>query len=283
MTTSATTLLIQSAIHGELRVPLAGAMAVGRALSADVVLGDASLAGMHFRLGTVGGVVVEAVGGELVFEDGQRLAPGQSRTLSKTTGFHAGTVPMQLEMPGVVRASAPKTGRLHLLIATATVALIASAAMAITNVAASPAQQAAATPNIVSKAKVAQESLLPLILAELRARNLDAIQIEQTVEGSYKATGAIDHAAQTLWQEVKHWSDSAFAGQAVLVDAVSVGSKMPVLSVQSAWLGDAPYIIDGGGQKLFSGAVIADGWTIEGIEAGKIRVRRQAQHVVIRF
>ena len=51
----------------------------------------------------------------------------------------------------------------------------------------------------------------------------------------------------------------------------------------AVWAGASPYVVDDHGDKLFIGAAIGGGWTIQAIQAGNVVVQNGQQKVAIRY
>lgn len=284
-------LVVDSPVHGTIRFPLrAGVTTVGSALTSDLVLGDPSIAGTHFRIHAGAPLRLEAVDQPVAFGQADLAAPGSTRPLLQATAFLVGSVPMRIEVapalplpaePVAKPAANPAWHRIAAGIAL--LALAGSAAYAFTGRAPVPAEALAAAARPVPGLEHPAPLTLAALQAHLDERQLGLVRVEVLPDGSYRATGAVSPAEAPAWREVARWFDDEAGGMAVLVDKVAVANAAPPLAVQSAWLGPRPYVIDGSGQKLFTGAVLANGWVIEGIEAGRVTMHRQGQRLAVRF
>lgn len=282
------TLRIDSPIHGRIELPLAcGSISVGRDLASDLVLADSTIAGLHFKLHVGAKVSLEAFSPIILVPDGDML-PGQLRVLDADTAFKAGNVPVHIQLAThpMLQPSQPASGRSRLRYKLAAAAMvlvcIGSATLAF-------AGRDAARDQPVPAPKQAQQVSMPAPLAraaiqsQLDERQLGSVRIEELTDGSYRATGTVTPHEAPSWRAVAQWLDATQGGRVILVDKVVVASPGPQLSVQAAWIGERPYVIDGSGQKLFIGAVLADGWAIEGIEAGRVTLKRQGRSMAVRF
>lgn len=279
------TLIVASAVHGAIRMALPPQMSIGRAVSSDLVLADPSIAATHMRFVTGTTVDIEAVESPILFDDGQSLAPGQVRTVDLSCSFQAGTVAMSLEMPRLILVAGPTPSRNAkgwIVLAVLAVVSAGSAAYAMTNHAA-PALPAVVASDTLHKAGRDTAEVRRAILGGLESRHLPTISLEALADGSHRASGTIAPHEAVAWHDAKLWVDATFGGSVVLIDTVAIAAKAPPLSIQSAWLGDVPYVIEGSGEKLFTGAMLADGWVIDGIEAGRVLLKRQNQRIVVRF
>lgn len=280
------TLVVESPIHGTIFLPLrAGCTSIGSALSADLVLGDPTIAGVHFRLHAGRVLTLEAVDAPVAFGDTDAQTPGGARALLCTTEFRAGGVLMRVEVtPRTVPAPNPASNPVwhRSAVALAVLTIAGSAAFAFAGRAPSPAG-AAASAIPAPGLELSAPPTLAALQAKLEERGLGLVRVEVLQDGSYRAIGTVSPGEGPAWRDVTRWFDEAAGGRTVLVDQVAAVSVAPPLAIQSAWVGTRPYVIDGAGQKLFVGAVLANGWTIEGIEAGRVTVRRQAQRLAVRF
>ncbi len=84
------------------------------------------------------------------------------------------------------------------------------------------------------------------------------------------------------WREAQRWFDSGSGGQTVLVSRVTA-TAAPPLAIQAVWPGPHPYVIDGNGEKLFAGAMLHGGWTVDSIAADHVLIRRGSQTLAVRF
>lgn len=280
------TLVVESPVHGTIRLPLkAGTTSVGSALSSDLILGDPSIAGTHFRLHAGAALTLEAVNQPVTFGDADAATPGSTRALLQTTEFRAGSVRMQVEMARrapPVPTPAANPVRHRIAAGLGLLALAGSAAYAFAGRDPSPSVAAAARLSAPGFELPAPPSL-DALQAQLDERQLALVRFEALPDGSYRASGTVAPGEGPAWRDVTRWFDEAAGGRTVLIDKVAVASAAPPFAVQSAWVGAQPYVIDGAGQKLFVGAVLANGWAIEAIEAGRVTVRRQGQRLAVRF
>lgn len=113
----------------------------------------------------------------------------------------------------------------------------------------------------------------------LLALTLDSVVV--TVEsGMVIAKGTIISSSREDWNATQVWFDQSFGQKTVLQSQVAeteVNAAKSPISIQSIWAGKIPYLIDGSGEKLFEGAILKDGWVIEKIEEGKVRLRRNQE------
>lgn len=287
-------LLIESPLHGQVQVPLRQTFTVGSSIESDIVLADVALAPSHLRLGTDDtlDIWLEALEGDILLDEGKCLSPGMSLVLRRTTHFSVGKVPFRVELSGIEEMPAPVLKRRSRISTTSAILLagICGFCAFATTEGSSVSAHALSLGMLSSKPVLTQAEQQiskplshPQVLAELHRLNLDAVTLDSLGDGALRATGTISETERPQWAEFKTWVDSQSSGKLVLVDAVANDGKLPKLAIQSAWLGDVPYIIDGSGDKLFVGANIGDGWTIGSIEPGRVNVSRARRHASIRF
>lgn len=277
-------LVVESAVHGRIRIPLApGTISIGRAISSDLVLGDPSVGGTHLRLHVGSTLSLEAVDQPLILTGTEVIVPGQTSVVAQAIEFRVGEVSMRLD------AVFPLVRKPHLhpawqRIAASAVLLAFAGSAAYAFAGRAPLPGTAAAPIAeVPREEAASPPDLAALQARLDQQHLGSIAIAALPDGSYRATGRVAPQEVAAWHDTTRWFDEGSAGHAVLIDKVTVAAAVPPLAIQSAWVGAQPYVIDGAGQKLFVGAVVADGWAIEGIEAGRVTVKRQGQHLAVTF
>ncbi|MGI4793820.1 MAG: SctD/MshK family protein [Janthinobacterium lividum] len=285
------TLIIQSSLHGKIRIPLGQTLVIGRSVASDIVVADASLASSHIRLDINDFPIIrlEALDADISFGNNGRLAAGDTCVLSKSTDFYAGEVAFNFELHGVVDDPPSVVTRNRLLPALLIALILGSAILSTTEgspLLSEATQTGAASPLSLSVDIEPRSSDLPMALranAELKHLELDGIALDSLSDGAMRASGALFEAQASRWADFKKWLDAQSSGKLVLVDTVTTGSKLPSLAIQSAWLGEAPYVIDGQGDKLFVGADIENGWIIQSIEPGRVNLRRGRQQMAVRF
>jgi hypothetical protein len=250
-------------------------------------LADPSIADIHFAVTVKSGAATfEPVGASIRFGDGLILVPGEKRTVRVSSDLEAGDVPLRVEMaervlPVVTAGASPNRSKRWAVAAMVAITVAGSAALAAVGRGEPSTPRLAVT--AVRRAEADPATGREGVAAQLVERALVTIRVETTPEGSIRASGTITPADVSKWQGLKRWADSTYGGSMLLVDEVVVAAKPVSLAIQSAWLGNTPYVIDGSGEKLFVGAAVADGWMIEGIESGTVRLKRQSQRVSVKF
>ena len=293
-----------------------GRHSVGSAVSSDIVLLDPMLAGAHFSVEVGADEVVVHAAEDMVRVDGTRravLAAGTAAACRRTTRFEAGGTVLVLRLP-VPAVAAPRRrvwlgagaavlGAVVLTAAFATAtdgaainplpvrpagaAVAGAAVLAASPSAGLPGAPPGALPGPATRSLPgpAADPAGPLreVRSRLGAAGLDTVVAVQASDGAIRLEGTVAPAREAALREVHRWFDGAFGGRSLLVSAVRVASERPPLAVQAAWSGANPYVIDGGGQKLFLGARLADDWVIEAITADMVRLQRGSRSLLVHF
>ena len=293
-------LTVEGGIHRQARAPLArGINRVGSTADCDIVVTDLDHDAPCFSLTVVDGAVVLEPLGLTVELQGRPLTPGRTRRCADGARFTCGGVAFRVETAST-GAEVAVTKRRSLgwsVPVTAVGVLLASLLIALAPSTAAPpapsrpaSDEAAASVPVdfhaapVPASRTSTATLLRDIGRRLAAANLDAITLAAQPDGAIEARGQIAPQQLQAWRDVGRWFDGvASAGRTVLVDQVRVGADAPPLTVQAVWPGRRPYLIDGNGDKLFVGAVLANGWTVDGIDATHVLVKRGGQVLAVRF
>ncbi|TGN74204.1 MULTISPECIES: EscD/YscD/HrpQ family type III secretion system periplasmic domain-containing protein [Bradyrhizobium] len=102
--------------------------------------------------------------------------------------------------------------------------------------------------------------------------------------GVVAADGTVTRASLTKWREVQERFDHDRKGAYVLVNAVAVKEeKSPTaISVEAVWRGSEPYVVIAG-QKYFVGAMLNNGWTVNGIDERRVLLSRNGRLVAVPY
>ncbi len=297
-----TTLRVASGPHAQACAPLRqGSTTVGSDAGNDVVLVDDLLAPFHFRLDRAGadmrlhameGPVL--LGGRIVAAEQSAPCRGEAtlqagNTIFQLPGFHLAGLHAVEAAPGGKSGAAVLTGLAAFAagVACTAIALIPLGLHAAVRwdsgvhppaVAAvvEPVRPAAAPP-------VAATGALEALRQRIASAGLGSVALTATADNSVEARGDIMPQQVAAWHETQRWFDGTFGSRAVLVNQVVAAADAPPLAIQAVWPGPHPYVIDGGGQKLFAGAALHGGWTVERIEADRVLIRRGGQTLAVRF
>lgn len=304
------TLVVEDGLHRAARAHLSlGSHHVGTAPDSDIVVTDLGPAGTRFALSIeASAITLHALAMPIVLAGGKALKPGRSKRCRGETRFRCGAVSFRIEAAAQSSATRPRSfrlawslpglvvaGTLAALLGVLTVSDTVSKADAPT-MSANPAGSVpvgsapsgvvpsapAPSPRQPATARRA-DALRPRLVAYLSQSGLDSIAVNAQPEGSIEAVGQIGPQQTAAWRQAGQWFDGEAAGQVVLVDRVRVAVEPPPLTIQAVWQGRRPYVVDGRGDKLFTGSVLANGWTVSGIKAGRVMLKRGDQILAVRF
>ncbi len=263
---------------------------VGLDTANDVVLADAMLAPVHFAIERHGQPHAEmrlhAVGGPLLIGE-LIVAIGGSVACGPRTAFQAGRTAFELDDPQPAGVRRPdrtlRTGGW----AAGSCLAVALVSVPLHSVIDAKAQAASASASSVPRARPRANPPVLATREDLRRRldeaGLSGITLAALQDASVEARGDIMPSQVPAWREVQRWFDARFGGGAVLVDLVAASAAAPPLAIQAVWSGPDPYIIDGAGQKLFPGALLRTGWTLDRVEPDRVIIRRGSQTLAVRF
>lgn len=295
-------LIVESGVHRFARsdVPM-GASLVGAGTENAIVVSDHS-APIGFRLERSGddGLILLAVDASLDMS-GKVLRSGQQQRCVKSLGFRSGGIEFRLQIPessarnsircsrarAISYAGAFAGGVISALGLTIAASLHASPVMKIPAVSfeTTGSIAAASTPEGLATAKGDDpaKTVLDGLRRQITAAGLDAISFDARSDGAIEASGKIRPNQNAAWREVGRWFDTAAKGRTVLVDNVQLSADAPSLQIQAVWSGRNPYVVDGSGEKLFIGSTLSSGWSIHGIDAKRVLIKRGEQIVAVRF
>jgi len=297
---TAPTLIVEGGVHREARASLkAGSNRAGAAPDNDIVLFDLGPARTSFALNYHdGSVVLHAVDAPVKLSGRKILSIGTSKRCTDGLRFTSGAIPFRLELPSskLNRAVRPVGSRLRSYLPVLAGGVLLTALLSVMgSLDAAPPVEAygissettasipAAAVHSASQSSQQLTATLQGLRQHLGASGLDAIALTSQPDGSIEARGQIMPQQETAWHEAGRWFDGAAGGRVVLVDQVRVSAKAPPLTVQAVWPGRSPYVINGSGDKLFVGTVLSSGWTISGIDAKHVLVKRGGQALAVRF
>lgn len=308
------TLIVEDGLHRAARAGLAlGRHHVGTAPDSDIVVTDLGPAGTRFALEVeASAITLHALATPITLPKGKTLRPGRSARCPGDLRFRCGAVSFRIEAPAAQRRttvtrsfglawSLPAlavAGILAALLSVLTLSNTTSKAEApplsgdVTGPVADSAQagtpvRSAAVPfetrQLTMPAAGRVNALRQRLADHLSHAGLVSISVEAQPEGSIEAVGQIAPHQTSAWREAGQWFDSEAAGQVVLVDRVRIAVEPPPLTIQAVWPGRRPYVVDGNGDKLFAGSVLANGWMVSGIETARVMLKRGDQVLAVRF
>ena len=278
---------------------LGEALVVGSSLDADLVLTDPGVCPRHLRAcrGRQG-VELEAIDGSAVV-NGQSLQPGQKARAKLPITVVIGAAKIELVWSKSWHSQfglLPLVGASALLVLIwllglslgtsgpgggAKIRLAAGASLSRSNV--SP-RAPSATGDIAVQSEDANAAASALD-SYLNSQNLAGINVKAGA-GRVTAAGSISPEQAGEWRSAQMWFDEHFGPKIMLESGVTASIPKAIkapITIQSAWLGGTPYIIDGDGNKYFEGAMLKDGWALEKIEDGKVRVVKNKLPLIVRY
>ncbi len=290
-------LIVDGGVHRAASTTLGdGRNRVGPTPDNDIVITDLDPAGTPFALDCADGIVtIHALRAPVDLGRGTILPPGRSRRCRIGARFTSGGVAFRLEPPSQgSRPARPVGPRLMWSLPAVAAGLLCTALLSAfaASTVGPPAEASDISRETTGSIPVDHGSSQPgqttaTVLRNLRqhlsSAGLDAIVLAVQPEGSIEARGQITPQQDAAWRETGRWFDGASGGRAVLVDQVSVVAEAPPLRIQAVWPGHNPYVVDGSGDKLFIGTILPSGWTISGIDARHVLMKRGAQVLAVRF
>lgn len=307
-------LIVEDGLHRAARARLStGRHHIGTAPDSDIVVTDLGPAGTRFALEVdASAITLHALATPIVLPRGKSLRPGRSARCGNDLRFRCGAVSFRIEAPAArLRVAGRRNASFAWSLPALAVAGILAALLSVltlsntTSKAEAPALSAdvtgpvpvgAQTAAVVPPASAPFLAKRPAGSADPRAdalkqrladylanAGLASIVVKVQPEGSIEAVGQIAPQQTGAWRQAGQWFDGEAAGQLVLVDRVRVAVEPPPLTIQAVWPGRRPYVVDGSGDKLFAGSVLANGWTVSGIETERVILKRGDQVLAVRF
>lgn len=85
------------------------------------------------------------------------------------------------------------------------------------------------------------------------------------------------------WQEIQIWFDKEYGSHQFLVSSAVPRNDpgRPVFRLQGVWLGDAPYVINSKGERLYPGAYLDGGWSLDEIHNDQIVLSRNGSEFIL--
>lgn len=261
----------------------AGAHRVGGDLENDVVVSDAALAAGHFEIEHGNGTVLRACSTVLRLADGSQLSEGGLMPVAGMCHFHMGGTEFRLAAAAPAGARSPRRLAAPAAAIAACVAavLVMSAPGAESNAALGQPPRTAA-PDVTTAPSATE--VAAALGDRLAGAGLAGLQPAVGTDGTVAVSGSVSPDQKTGWAEVRRWFDSRYGGRVMLVDRVGTTVAVAPLSVAAVRPGgDAPFVIDQSGRRLFIGSAVADGWVVAAIDPTHVTVRRNAETLAVRF
>lgn len=261
-----------------------GCYVIGSNGADQLVLSDPGVVAGHLRLRLdQHRVCIEALGEQVMLE--QR---GRSRLIGRGTGYRA-DLPVVVQLgqvrfsvraaPGTVPAAPVWYGRPQWLLALVFMGLCAGAVAMLQPVDSSPA---GTVPIPALAAPLPSEPTIQQARQDLQHRaeiaGLDEVRVTADAQ-ELLIVGSVAPTQRDAWQALQRHFDARYGRLFVLHGAVQVRAPTPrpVLTVQAAWFGPNPYVIDTTGERLYPGAVLEGGWRIERIADDRIQLAHERE------
>lgn len=278
------TLNVLEGVHQGVSLPLdMAACSIGAGQQSDLVLGDAGVAELHVTLRlSARHVAVEALGGDVSVISG-----GRETRVGKGSGYRArlpfelvvGQARLRLDAPaGEGEAPAPVwNGTLQWMTAIVFM-FICAGALAVLRDDASPVSAGMAVEMAPDEQKTVRPSLDNLraeLEQDAQAAGLDGLNITAQ-NGQLRARGSLTAEQQKQWLELQREFDGQHGRHTPLHSDVSLREPgaQPKVRFQAVWFGDNPYVINASGARLYPGAALESGWTLDRIEADQVVLTR---------
>lgn len=273
----------------------AGPSLIGSGLDADLVFIEQGLEPHHVRVTPHGSSIeIEAFATEVRIEGREHIPPSERVVVPLPTVIHLGEMSIRWSIEESKQAGS--IGRW--LVPTLAVAsvLISSVAVGAVSTSFSQTDEAVALSADVARGK--QVATKPETKA-LNGLTTDAAaeELQQEVEsaglfdirvrseaGVVTADGTVTPASLPKWQELQQRFDDHGNGTYVLINSVAVKeTKTPSsIAVEAVWRGSDPYLVIAG-QKYFVGALLSNGWTVNGIEERRVLLSRNGRLVALPY
>ncbi|WP_025038809.1 SctD/MshK family protein [Bradyrhizobium sp. DOA9] len=265
-----------------------GSCLIGSSLDADLIFVEQGLEPQHLRVTPhSNSIEIEALARDVRIEGHETVLANEPIVVPLPVVLHAGVMSIRWTMEDYKQAGSIDRRRISL--AVLTFVLISSAAVgavsssfvqADTTVASSrssPATTIAPTLALNATDALATNAAAERLQEEVDRAGLVGIKVGSGA-GVVTADGTVTPASLATWRDVQQRFDQNSNGAYTLVNAVAIKvEKMPpAIEVQAVWRGSEPYIVVAG-QKYFVGALLGNGWTVCGIEEGRVLLSRDGR------
>lgn len=260
-----------------------GVHRIGGSLANDVVVFEAALAEDHFEVEHGDTTWLRACSASLHLSDGMDLPAGRSMPVTGTLQFQVGCTKFCLV------AAVPRKIRTTRRLAVPVAALAACVAVVL-------GMSAHGTESSAALGRLPREAARSIVFApaatevaavlgnHLVAAGLSGLQPVAGADGTVTVSGNVSPEQKAGWTEIMRWFDSNYGGRVMLIDQVGTAVAVAPLSIAAVRPGgDAPFVIDQSGRRLFVGSAVADGWVVAAIEPTRVTVRRHAETLTVRF
>jgi len=265
-----------------------GSCLIGSSLDADLIFVEQGLEPHHLRVTPhSNSIEIEALASDVRVEGHETILPNEPIAVPLPAVLHAGAMSIRWSVEGQQNSGSINRWRVSLagfalvLISFAAVGTV-SIGFVQTDTAVVPNPSAPATDVAPKLALSAPDALATDAAAERLQVEVDRAGLLGIKVGSgagvVMADGTVTPASLATWQEVQQRFDHNSNGAYTLVNAVTTKDEKtpPAIGVQAVWRGSDPYIVIAG-QKYFVGALLSNGWTVNGIEDGRVLLSRNGR------
>ncbi|MHC2432892.1 SctD/MshK family protein [Bradyrhizobium sp. USDA 4451] len=274
-----------SGLTGELGV---GSCLIGSSLDADLIFVEQGLEPHHLRVTPhSNSIEIEALASDVRVDGHDTVLPNEPVVVPLPVVLHAGQMSIRWSIEGLEKAGSIDRRRVSLIgLALVVIGFAAVGALTTsfvqTDTAAVPSSSPPATdiaPKLALSAPDAPttDAAAGLLQEEVDRAGLVGIKVGSGA-GVVTADGSVTPAALAAWQDIQQRFDRTSNGAYTLVNAVAIkDEKTPsAIGIQAVWRGSDPYIVVAG-QKYFVGALLSNGWTVNGIEEGRVLLSRNGR------
>ncbi|MGV7213421.1 SctD/MshK family protein [Bradyrhizobium sp. UFLA05-112] len=271
-----------------------GPSLIGSGLDADLVFIEQGLEPHHVRVTPHrNSIEIEAFATEVGIEGRETISPNERVLVPLPTVMHLGEMSIRWSIEGTKQTAS--TGRWLATIALASV-LISSVAVGAVSTSFSQSDEVVGLSADVGRGNEVATKPTPKAPYALMT-DAAAEELQQEVEraglfdikvgsgaGVVTADGTVTPASLPKWQELQQRFDDHGNGAYVLINTVAVKQeKAPSsIAVEAVWRGSDPYLVIAG-QKYFVGALLNNGWTVNGIEEGRVLLSRNGRLVALPY
>lgn len=273
------------------KAPL-GTSLIGSGFDADMIFVEQELEPHHLRVTLVGNSIeIEALAAISTTAGEGEVAAGERVVHSLPVVVHAGAMSIRWSMQNAVedRAIGLSRASISALVLLGLVAIGALLPVVFKANGGAPGANAPTAAELAPKLRMNRpndrhaQDAAELLKQELDRAGLFDIRVGPG-PGFVSAEGTVTPAAVAKWQELEQWFDRRTNGALTLVNGVLVKEdKQPSpIALEAVWRGVQPYLLVGG-QKYFVGALLADGWSVNRIEEGRVLLSRNGRFAVIPY
>ncbi|GGI27778.1 MULTISPECIES: SctD/MshK family protein [Bradyrhizobium] len=272
-----------------------GSSLIGSDLDADLVFIEQGLERHHFRITPHhNSIEIEPLAPQVRIEGQRALLPNERVAVSLPAVIHAGEMSIRCSIEDSKQAGSIS----RWLGSTAVLASVLISSVAVGAVSTSFVETDSAVdvnadlhrnvdvaPKLAPNAPDAPtaEAAATRLQEEVDRAGLFDIKV-RSEPGVVAADGTVTRASLPKWREVQEWFDRDRKDAYVLVNAVAIREeKTPSsISVEAVWRGSEPYLVIAG-QKYFVGALLNNGWTVNGIEERRLLLSRNGRLVALPY